>query len=504
MKVHLPYKLPSVFSALLIGILLLGLAMPVLAQELSLAQQVGSLAHVADEGVEAAEANDTATMQREYNELHDLWASMEDAVKAENPGTYVELESALHAVRDALEASPVDVSAAGAAFAHMQDEALEVAEKFEAGQPAATGPAEAEPADLLKPLAAAYRAAEAGDVAEAQAQLGTAIQLWPVVEGAIAAKSPEAYTAIEVDLGKASGALKAAPADLPTAEAALERIQDALVPFAAGQRYTLFDSMAIILREGLEALLVITALLAFLQRSGNRDKRSWIWAGAGVGVLVSLGVAVVLQTGFSRISAGQNREIIEGATGIVAAGLLFYVSYWLHSKSSGRNWQKYLNNQTTQALATGSLLNLALLSFLAVFREGAETTVFYLGMASSIALRDLLLGLGLGTAILIVTAILMMVVGMRLPIGPFFRVAGLLVYYLGFKFLGNGIHALQVADVLPASPVQFVGSIPFFGIYPTWESIVPQMLLLVMAVLVVAYLWLQNRPLANAESAMQG
>ena len=95
-----------------------------------------------------------------------------------------------HGGGEALEASPGEVRAAGAAFAHMQDEALEVAEKFEAGQPTATGPAEAEPADLLKPLAAAYRAAEAGDVAEAQAQLGTAIQLWPVVEGAIAAKSP--------------------------------------------------------------------------------------------------------------------------------------------------------------------------------------------------------------------------------------------------------------------------------------------------------------------------
>ncbi len=502
MKVYLSYKSYSFFVFLLAGILMPGLVMPVLAQELSVARQLGSLARVAAEGAEAAASNDAAMMQREYEELHDMWESMEDAVKAQNPTAYVELESALDAVKDALGASAIDAPAVETAYARMQAEALEVAESFETGSPPAGAAPEAAPADMLAPLAAAYRAAAAGNVPEAQAQLGAAIRLWPVVEGAIAAKSPEAYTAIEVDLGRASAALKTAPADLPGAQAALERIQDALAPFAAGQRYTMFDSMAIILREGLEALLIITALLAFLQRSGNGDKRGWIWAGVGAGVAASLGMAMIMQLVFSRISAGQNREVIEGATGIAAAGLLFYVSYWLHSKSTGRYWQKYLNAKTTQALATGSMVNLALLSFLAVFREGAETTVFYLGMVSSIALKDLLLGLGLGAVVLVVTAALLMVIGLKLPIGPFFRAAGLLIYYLGFKFLGNGIHALQVADVLPASPVQFVQSIPFFGIYPTWESIGPQLLLLAIAALVVVYLRQQNRPFANAESAI--
>ncbi len=241
---------------------------------------------------------------------------------------------------------------------------------------------------------------------------------------------------------------------------------------------------------------MVIALLAFLRKSGNHDKRGWIWVGGALGVLASLLTALLLQAIFNNISAGRNRELIEGFTGLIAAGLLFYVSYWLHSKASLHAWQKYINQQTTRALARGSLTGLALLSFLAVFREGAETAVFYLGMAPSIALPDMLLGIGVGVAVLVVLAVLMLVVGMRLPLRPFFRVAGLLVYYLGFKFVGTGIHALQIAGFIPASPI---GSTPinpileFFGIYLTWQSLMPQILLLAGALAVFFYLRAQDR-----------
>jgi high-affinity iron transporter len=161
--------------------------------------------------------------------------------------------------------------------------------------------------------------------------------------------------------------------------------------------------------------------------------------------------------------------------------LLFYVSYWLHSKASLHGWQKYINTRTSQALAHGNMVGLALLAFLAVFREGAETTVFYLGMAPAIAPGDLLLGIGVGVAILIVAAVLMLALGVRLPLRPFFRVAGLLVYYLGFKFVGAGLHSLQVAGIIPSTPIVGLSSNPifeFFGIYPTWQTLLPQLALL--------------------------
>src|SRR5439155_9729696 len=126
-------------------------------------------------------------------------------------------------------------------------------------------------------------------------------------------------TAIEVDLGRAAAAIKALPADMAAAGAALDRLRATLAPFTGAQTYTALDAAAIILREGLEALLVIVALLAFLRRSGNADKRGWIWAGGALGVLSSIVAAVILQALFSSVSAGQNRELIEGLTGLIAA-----------------------------------------------------------------------------------------------------------------------------------------------------------------------------------------
>src|SRR5207248_11629641 len=107
----------------------------------------------------------------------------------------------------------------------------------------------------------------------------------------------------------------------------------------------------------------------------HQDMRGWIWAVTSLGVLASIRTAVLLQQVFSRVSAGQNREVIEGAAGLVAAALLFYVSYWLHSKASMHAWRAFIDTRTTRAIARGSMFGLALLAFRAVFRQGAETTV---------------------------------------------------------------------------------------------------------------------------------
>lgn len=484
---------PRYIAPLMVVLLGLLLAWPALAQEQTLADRLQALAHTAKEGLQAAEHNNVASMQAEFDEIHEAWGSFEDKVREQNPGAYVKLEGALDTVKDSLQAQPLDPAAVGKAYDHLMDEATEIAAEFNGGTPMATTAVEATPADLMKNLDGAYQELKEGKADEAAGYLQQVIRAWPSVEGAIAAKSQEAYTAIEVDLSRAAAALEAKPANLSEAEAAVERLRETLSPFVGGQTYTMFDAAAIILREGLEALLIIVALLAFLRRSGNNDKRVWIWAGGGLGVLASIITAFALQAVFSRASAGQNREVIEGVTGLVAAGLLFYVSYWLHSKANLHAWQKYINQSTSQALMRGSVTGLAMLSFLAVFREGAETAVFYLGMVSSITLEALLLGLGLGVALLVVAAILMLLIGMKLPLRPFFQVAGLLVYYLGFKFLGTGLHALQVVGMLPTSPIPALPPLPVIGFYPTWETTLPQLALLAMALGAFLYLRAQER-----------
>lgn len=487
-------RLPLFIVSQLVCLLLLFVAWPAAAQEETpLPTQLQALAREAMEGAEAAEQNETAVMHHVYDEVHEAWVAMEDGVQAQNPTAYIEIEGALVAVKTALQAEPINPAIVAQAYDHLADEATEIAGKLGGAVVAAPVVAEGTVRELADQLTEAYGAIEAGNIAEARTLLTAVITTWPSIEGAIATQDSEAYTAIEIGLSRAAAALDAETLDVVAAETAVEQLRDTIAPFATGaSSYTMFDAMAIILREGLEALLVITALLTFLKRSGNADKQRWIWMGSAVGIGFSLLVALALQSLFNRISAGQNRELIEGITGLLAAAMLFYVSYWLHNQANLRNWQKYINESVTQALDQGRLMGLATLAFLAVFREGAETAVFYLGIAPSIAMSDLLLGLGLGLAILAVVAGLMFGLGLRLPLRPFFFVAGLLVYYLGFKFLGTGIHSLQVANVLPASPLS-LSPIPMLGFYPTWQTAVAQLLMLLLALFIILF-WQRLTP----------
>lgn len=487
------YIFRHTFFVLLITLLLaMSLPLTATAQSPTTAEKLQGIARMAEEGADAAKSGDIATAAAEYDELHNLWETFEDDLRAENPNGYLEMEDKLYAVQNSLQATPIDASALYEAFEKLEHESVEVANLI-SGDTAATGNKKVTMGSFLKDLNRVQSALAKGDTAAARATFDGVRLDWLSIEGDIATRSAEAYTTVETALGQTNAALSASPPQNDAAIAAIDTIRKILTPLAGEARYTVFDSAAIILREGLEALLVLVALIAFLDRSGNRDKRRWIWTGAGIGVIASIGAAVVLQAVFSRAAAGENRAIIEGATGLIAAALLFYVAYWMHSKSDVSAWQKYLNHHTSRALARGSMFGLAALAFLAVFREGAETTVFYLGMVSSITLSDLVLGFAGGLVVLGMIAVLILRFGMKIPMRPFFLTAGLLVYYLGFKFVGTGIHELQIAGVLPASSVDFLKAIPFIGLYPTWEVVATQALLLLAAVLVVGFLQLQQR-----------
>ncbi len=476
-------------------------AAPAAAPTPGLAGQVRSLATHTAEGAAAAEAGKPELMRAEYEELHAIWAGFEQQVGTRDPKGYVDIEAALDQLKAAAYTTPPDPAAVKAAYTHLGSEITEVADRLatapaEPASAPAAAPAKVTPAGLLATVSAVDAALAQGDADTARARFDDFIRAWPSAEDQIATRSNDDYHAIEATMGTVAAALRASPADLAGARAALGKIQATLAPYSTASAYTAVDAAAIILREGLEALLVIIALLAFLTKSGNRDKRGWIWAGGALGVLASLLAALLLQMLFNNISAGRNRELIEGIIGLIAAAMLFYVSYWLHSKASLHAWQRYINQQTTRALARGSMAGLGLLAFLAVFREGAETAVFYLGMAPSIAMRDMLLGIGIGAAVLVVLAVLMLVVGVKLPLRPFFRIAGLLVYYLGFKFVGTGIHALQVAGAIPASPIGDGSGnalLEFFGIYLTWQTLLPQLALLAGALAAFLYLRAQDR-----------
>jgi high-affinity iron transporter len=336
-------------------------------------------------------------------------------------------------------------------------------------------------------------ALDSGDVARANQEIDDFRRDWTDVEGLVKAKSSQVYTDTENNMAKASTLLTIQPPDAAQARAIMLRMKADLAPIAAeSTRYGIFDAAIILFREGLEALLVVGATLAFLQRSGNGDKARWIWAGSGAGVVASLIIALVINIVFAQASMGQNREVLEGVTGLVAAAMLIYVSFWMHSKANLSAWHRYVGLKTMTALARKSLVSLGLISFLAVFREGSETALFYLGIAPSISFGDLVTGLAAGAIGLAAIGVVMFVFGVNLPIRPFFLTASALVYYLAFKFVGTGIHALQVGGVLRATSADYLPSNDFVGLYPTWETTAVQIALLVLVAAVPAYYYVRS------------
>jgi high-affinity iron transporter len=343
---------------------------------------------------------------------------------------------------------------------------------------------------LLSHLDTAGAAATSADASAATEALAAFRGSWTQVESLVKGRSTDTYARVENDLATASAALTARGPDYAAARAAIADMRAQLVPLVAAKAsYGAFDAALILLREGVEALLVVAALLAFLTKTGQPEKRGWIWGGGAAGILASVLIALVITATFSATeTAGTDRELLEGVTGLFAAAMLVYMSWWLHSKSNLAGWQRYIRERSGAALARNSLLGLSLVAFLAVFREGAETALFYVGIAPSIALGDLALGLGVGAAGLVAIGLAVLVFGVRIPIRPFFLGTSALVYYLAFKFLGTGIHALQVSGIVSANPRAYLPDLGLVGAFPTVETTLAQGILLLAGLV-----WLASR-----------
>jgi high-affinity iron transporter len=255
--------------------------------------------------------------------------------------------------------------------------------------------------------------------------------------------------------------------------------------------YTVLDAAGLLLREGLEALLVVVALLTILQKRQASDQTVWIWGGAATGVLASVATALAIQSFWQSFLTEANQEALQGAVSLVAAGMLLYVSFWLHSQSAAGSWQHYLRETAVKNLDQKELFSLGILACLAIYREGAETILLYLGMAQSITQSDLWLGLGLGVGLLSVVAWLMLGLGLRIPLRPFFWGTSLIIYGLSFKFIGNGIHDLQEAGIILIHSDPMLIRSRFLGLYPTWETTVSQLLLLGGGLIIFLSSWLK-------------
>lgn len=426
---------------------------------------------------------DLEKAQHAVVDLGSAWATCEDAVRTNDRLAYATIEEALGDLQYTVQSESVDLEAARAAATRLTN--LTAAWGTPAPLPhqasgilVAPSPGAVRTiADIHTLVVTARRQLADGKSADAMLALAEARRCWPDVEGAVKTRDSQAYIQIEELFARTSSQVKALN---PAADSSLTLLATTLAPFTIASSYGVMDAFLILVREGIEALFVISALLAYLGRSGHAAHQRVIWWGAGAGVVISVGLAVIIHLIFQATFSGEHREAIEGFVGLVAAGLLFWVSWWLHRASSLSRWNTYIANCTTAALATGSVWSLAMLAFLAVVREGAETALFYLGMAPSIATRDLFIGIGLGTLALVVIGMAIIQLGARLPIRPLFAVLGVLLLAMGIKFIGAGVHALQIAGLVSASVIAGLPTIQLLGFFPTWETALAQGIILVV------------------------
>ena len=311
------------------------------------------------------------------------------------------------------------------------------------------------------------------------------------VETAIRAKNPGLASELEGNFAwLRTRVAKADDAERHTIRerllAGLERAERVVADRPSGM--SLFvASFFLLVREGFEAILIVAALMAFLAKAGASERRREVargaWAAVGASVLTWVLVELLLQ-----VTPGQ-RELIEGITMLLAAAVLFYVSYWLLSKIESAKWTAFVRGKMQSALSSGSGLALSAVAFLAVYREGFETILFYKALFNSAGASTVPVvgGIAAGSVGLVAIYLLVNQLGLRVAMKPFFAVTGVILYYMAFVFAGKGIAELQGAGTLPLTVIEGAPRIPVFGVYPTVESLIVQGLLLALAI--VAAVW---------------
>jgi high-affinity iron transporter len=252
---------------------------------------------------------------------------------------------------------------------------------------------------------------------------------------------------------------------------------DGLAPAAA---FT--ASFVILLREGLEAILVLAAIIAFVLKSGRREALPWVHAG-WISAL-GLGLATWVVANYVFEISGANRELTEGITALAAAAVLLYVGYWLHAKAYAEAWNRFLKETVGRALARRTLWAMAGVSFLAVYREMFEIVLFYQALwaqAGSAGHGAVLGGAGAAAAALALIGFAILKYSVRLPIGPFFGATSALIALLAVVFTGHGVAALQEAGVFRVTSFAF-DPVPLLGIYPSAEALGAQAIALAVVV----------------------
>lgn len=410
-----------------------------------------------------------------YKKMNSTWTVNEGVVRDNSTAHYGRIETAISFLRSAIETEPVDFSSVQSSF----DDLKTAIDSFVKGEELATTEGNLTLKDGIQLLEKALDEFKAGKTQEASSNMKKFITIWPSIEGDVSTRNPSLYTRVESETPVIM--VKGSEKEY---QDQLQALINDLSQIDTSASYNFFDAMLILLREGVEALLIVMALVTTLKAAKMNKGLKWVYTGAVMGILASLAIAVLLQFLFPAVSSGSNREIIEGAVGIFAVLMMILVGIWLHSKSSIKKWNDFMESQMKAVTATGSFISMFALSFLAVFREGAETILFYAGIYPRIDKAGFFLGIGLAFLVLFVLALVMNKASAYFKPHRIFLILTWLIYALAFKMLGVSIHALQLTNILPSHLMNGFTSIDWAGIYPSLEVVTYQLIFVVIVLII--------------------
>jgi len=268
---------------------------------------------------------------------------------------------------------------------------------------------------------------------------------------------------------------------LTAAEQLLDEAEAALAPKAASSISTFLGALTILLREGLEALLVVIAMIAFLRKAERQEALPFVHGG-WIAALLAGGATWAVAT-FAIGISGASRELTEGFGSLLAALILVSVGIWMHGKSQAEEWRRYIAEKMQGALSRGSAWFLFGLAFIVVYREVFETILFYAALWTADNGGTILAGALSGVILLAAIAWAMLRYSRKLPITQFFAYSSILIAILAVILAGKGIGALQEAGIISVTPLPQLPRITMLGLFPTVEAVTAQILAFVTLVL---------------------
>ena len=418
----------------------------------------------------AIQSKNVELMKKEYLKFNGVWTRNESFIRSRSIPYYGKVETAMSFLRSSMEVEPFDYDSTMNSFNELKSAIKDYMDGKKIENNVSNAITLKEAVDMLKDALDAFKT---GNKAKGQSKVKQFIQVWPTVEGDVSTRNSSLYTKVETQtpIIMVKGAEKEYQEQLQGLITELSQID-------TKAQYTFVDAMFILLREGVEALLIVLALVSSLKAANQKKGLRWVYAGAAFGILASVVIAFALQALFPAVSSGTNREILEGIVGIFAVIMMIGIGFWLHSKSSLKSWKDYIDRKMDVVLSTGSFISMFVLSFLAVFREGAETILFYVGILPLISLQSLIIGIVSAILILIVIAFVLIYASSKIKIHQIFLVLTWTIYFLAFKMLGTSIHMLQVVGILPLHVVNFIPTVEILGIYANMEVFICQLILI--------------------------